>query len=227
MMSGMENNPSFSTIHIAVEADHQQRHTLLDMCQHHERTDVVLLLQPVPFQFQDEAMDTVQEVAAHRVVLASAFFHALFTSGMKESTQNILQILLFSRTLKIHLLKTKCIIDETNFNLFCTRDFGWSRRGTRAVAVRPGSRRENLSVIACISALGLEHVQYRWSANDTGAIDIFVRDLLDGLMDEGVSFFDGVVVATTRQGELKVSGDTILSVLHGANRIGLQEVVEI
>ncbi|POM69827.1 Integrase catalytic core protein [Phytophthora palmivora] len=86
---------------VCVPTEHQQRHTLLDMCQHHERTDVVLLLQPEPFQSQDEAMDTVQEVAAHRVVLASAFFHALFTSGMKESTQNLLQILLSDTILSV------------------------------------------------------------------------------------------------------------------------------
>lgn len=52
--------------------------------------------------------------------------------------------------------------DETNFNLFCTRTYGWSRRGSRAVVVRSGPRGENLSVIACISAHGLEHVEYRW-----------------------------------------------------------------
>ncbi|EGZ25650.1 hypothetical protein PHYSODRAFT_312017 [Phytophthora sojae] len=69
--------------------------------------------------------------------------------------------------------------DETNFNLFCTRTYGWSRRGSRAVVVRSGPRGENLSVIACISAHGLEHVEYR---------------LLDGLMDAGVSMIDCVVV---------------------------------
>ena len=35
-------------------------------------------------------------------------------------------------------------IDKTNFNLFCRRDCGRSRQGTRAVAPRPTSRGKNL-----------------------------------------------------------------------------------
>jgi len=40
--------------------------------------------------------------------------------------------------------------DETNFNLSCTRNYDWSRRGSRAVVVRPGAKGENLSIIACV-----------------------------------------------------------------------------
>jgi len=88
--------------------------------------------------------------------------------------------------------------DETNFNLFCTRNYGWSHRGSRAVVVRPGTKGDNLSIIACVSASGLEHVQFRWGTNDADAIDCFVRDLLVGLMDQGVSLFDvGVVCDNT------------------------------
>jgi hypothetical protein len=71
---------------------------------------------------------------------------------------------------------------------------GWSRKGTRAVVVRPGPRGENLNVIVCISAAGLEHVQYRWGSNDGEAVDVFVRELLDGLMEQGISLFDVVIV---------------------------------
>lgn len=35
-------------------------------------------------------------------------------------------------------------IDETNFNLFCRRECGRSRQGSRAVATRPTSRGENM-----------------------------------------------------------------------------------
>ncbi|KAG1709212.1 hypothetical protein DVH05_028643 [Phytophthora capsici] len=131
----------FSSIHSSVEAQQEQRYKLFSMCQRHELTDVVLLLQPEPLQSQDEAMDDAQEVAAHRVVLATAspFFHALFTSGMKESREISPQIPI------------------------------------------PG-----VSVAAFQELLRYMYV-----------------------------------------GELRVSGDTILSVLHAANRLELEEVVEI
>ncbi|GMF19635.1 unnamed protein product [Phytophthora lilii] len=64
--------------------------------------------------------------------------------------------------------------DETNFNLLCTRNFGWSRRESRAVVVRPGSRGEKLGIIPCISTSGLEHVQYCWGTNYAEAIVTFL-----------------------------------------------------
>ncbi|EGZ22552.1 hypothetical protein PHYSODRAFT_314137 [Phytophthora sojae] len=84
--------------------------------------------------------------------------------------------------------------DETIFNLFCSRTCGWSRRGSRAVVVRPGLKGGNLSVIACISAQGLEGAEFRWGTNNADAIDSFVMTLLDKLMDKGVSMFDVAVV---------------------------------
>ncbi|KAE9037953.1 hypothetical protein PR002_g6285 [Phytophthora rubi] len=98
--------------------------------------------------------------------------------------------------------------DETNFNLFCTRSVGWSRRGSRAVVVHPGPRGDNLSIIACVSASGLEHVQYRWGTNNAEAI---VRELLDGLMDQGVSLFDVVVVCDNASIHASVNEVTRLS----------------
>ncbi|KAL3666429.1 hypothetical protein V7S43_019055 [Phytophthora oleae] len=149
MASRMENSAAqippkstqLSSIHSGAEVQQEQRYKLYSMCQRHELTDVVLLLQPEPLQSQDEAMDDVQEVAAHRVVLATAspFFHALFTSGMKESREISPQIPI------------------------------------------PG-----VPVAAFKELLRYMYV-----------------------------------------GELRVSGDTILSVLHAANRLELQEVVEI
>lgn len=85
-------------------------------------------------------------------------------------------------------------VEETNFNLFCSQNYGWSRRGTRAGVTRPGARGDNLNVVACISSYGLEHVEFRWGANDAEVVDGFVPKLLDGLMDKGVSLFEVVVV---------------------------------
>ncbi|KAG6960801.1 hypothetical protein JG688_00009406 [Phytophthora aleatoria] len=149
MASRMENSAAqlpvastqLSSIHSGAESQQEQRHKLLAMCQRHELTDVVLLLQSEPLQTQDEAMDDVQEVAAHRVILATAspFFHALFTSGMKESQE-----------------------------------------------ISPRVPLPGVPVAAFKELLRYMYI-----------------------------------------GELRVSGDTILSVLHAANRLELQEVVEI
>ncbi|KAG6961005.1 hypothetical protein JG687_00007909 [Phytophthora cactorum] len=149
MASRMENSAAqlpvastqLSSIHSGAESQQEQRHKLLAMCQRHELTDVVLLLQSEPLQTQDEAMDDIQEVAAHRVILATAspFFHALFTSGMKESQE-----------------------------------------------ISPRVPLPGVPVAAFKELLRYMYI-----------------------------------------GELRVSGDTILSVLHAANRLELQEVVEI
>ncbi|EEY58558.1 uncharacterized protein PITG_10648 [Phytophthora infestans T30-4] len=130
-----------SSVHSDAGDQQEQRHKLFAMCQRQELTDVVLLLQPEPLQSQDEAMSDVQEVAAHRVILATAspFFHALFTSGMKES----------------HEISPRVPLPGVPFAAF------------------------------------QEILRYVY------------------------------------MGELRVSGDTILSVLHAANRLELEEVVEI
>ncbi|OWY98423.1 Kelch-like protein 5 isoform X1 [Phytophthora megakarya] len=142
MASRMENSAScsFSSVLSASDAQKQQRLKLLTMCQRQELTDVVLLLQPEPLQCQDETMDNAQQVAAHRVVLASAspFFHALLTGSMKEA-----------------MLQTPVPL--------------------------PGV--------------------------PVAAFDELLRYMYIG--------------------ELRVTGETILSVLHAANRLELQEVVEI
>ncbi|RLN56687.1 hypothetical protein BBP00_00007877 [Phytophthora kernoviae] len=97
MASRMENSAvqittnagQVSAVHSAPCAQQEQRHKLLDMCQRHELTDVVLLLQGDARESEVVGQEVV-EVAAHRVVLATAspFFHALFTSGMKESRES-------------------------------------------------------------------------------------------------------------------------------------------
>ncbi|RLN61287.1 hypothetical protein BBJ28_00011108 [Nothophytophthora sp. Chile5] len=80
-----------SAVRSGVWAQQEQRRKLLELCERQQLTDVVLLLEREPALASDEIMDDgdVEEVAAHRVVLATAspFFHALFTSGMKESRE--------------------------------------------------------------------------------------------------------------------------------------------
>lgn len=46
-------------------------------------------------------------------------------------------------------------VDETNFNIWCSRKFGRSKRGTEAVQKTTASRGPNINIIACMSAEGL------------------------------------------------------------------------
>ncbi|KAG3114664.1 hypothetical protein PI125_g6212 [Phytophthora idaei] len=48
-------------------------------------------------------------------------------------------------------------LDETNFNLWCSRGRGWSARGRRAVQNGVASKGKNIHVIAVISSTGLAY----------------------------------------------------------------------
>ncbi|XP_064483063.1 uncharacterized protein LOC135395906 [Ornithodoros turicata] len=50
-------------------------------------------------------------------------------------------------------------VDETNFNIWCSRSYGRSQRGTKAVRRRVGSKGANINLIACMSSGGLLHWQ--------------------------------------------------------------------
>ncbi|RHY21882.1 hypothetical protein DYB32_010317, partial [Aphanomyces invadans] len=45
-------------------------------------------------------------------------------------------------------------LDETNYNTWCSREYGWSVTGKRAVVKRATSKDENMQVIACIGRGG-------------------------------------------------------------------------
>lgn len=51
--------------------------------------------------------------------------------------------------------KTLVWIDETNFNLFCSRSFGRSARGQRAVKTFASSRGPNLHIVGAMMETGL------------------------------------------------------------------------
>lgn len=71
-------------------------------------------------------------------------------------------------------------IDETNFNLFCRRNFGRSKVGNRAVQTLPASRGPNIHLIGAISM--------------TGEAKIKKSDVKE------LSFLTGVIKMTTRRG---------------------------
>ena len=54
--------------------------------------------------------------------------------------------------------------DETNFNLYCKRSTGRSRRGERAIVKVPNSKGPNLHIIGCISSTALEFWQRKRGA---------------------------------------------------------------
>ena len=69
-------------------------------------------------------------------------------------------------------------IDETNFNLFCRRTQGWSRRGTRAVQDLPSSRGPNLHVIGAISCEGIVMMTKKRGAFKSETCKDWIVDLL-------------------------------------------------
>ena len=55
-------------------------------------------------------------------------------------------------------------IDETNFNLFCRKNFGRRRRGERAVVRLPNSKGPNLHITGAVSNRGLAYWERRRGA---------------------------------------------------------------
>ncbi|KAG2790396.1 hypothetical protein PC129_g6866 [Phytophthora cactorum] len=55
-------------------------------------------------------------------------------------------------------------LDETNFNLWCSRGRGWSRRGQRAVQTSVASKGKNIHVIAVISSTGVAYQESQFGS---------------------------------------------------------------
>lgn len=85
-------------------------------------------------------------------------------------------------------------MDETNFNLFCRRGFGWARQGSRAVAVRPSSKGPNVHLIGAISTDGKEHIQMRRGSFTAESASDFVVELARRLRDRDLNMGDVVLI---------------------------------
>lgn len=69
-------------------------------------------------------------------------------------------------------------MDETNFNLFISRQQGRSKKGSRCSYIAAGSRGSNIHLIGCIGTMGLIHYEIRRGAFKKPQANEFVRNLL-------------------------------------------------
>ena len=105
-------------------------------------------------------------------------FHHRPTSMNSEANKQLRRTYIIALNQFIQEGKDILWIDETNFNLFCRRTQGWSRRGTRAVQDRPSSRGPNLHVIGAISCEGIVMMTKRRGAFRSDACKEWVVDLM-------------------------------------------------
>ena len=68
-------------------------------------------------------------------------------------------------------------MDETNFNLWSARSFGWSKSRERAVENNTG-KGKNIHVVACVSEHGLEYHESRFGSLKAVDCNAFVERLL-------------------------------------------------
>ncbi|KAE9307099.1 hypothetical protein PR003_g21081 [Phytophthora rubi] len=69
-------------------------------------------------------------------------------------------------------------LDETNFNLWCSRGRGWSKRGRRAVQTSVTSKGKNIHVIAVISSTGLAYQESQFGSLTFDLANEFIRRFL-------------------------------------------------
>ncbi|ETW01010.1 hypothetical protein H310_06646 [Aphanomyces invadans] len=86
-------------------------------------------------------------------------------------------------------------LDETNYNTWCSREYGWSVTGKRAVVKRTTSKGENMQVIASIGRGGLVYHESKFGTNRAEHMHEYVRELL-GVLAQYLSL-DDVIVLTT------------------------------
>jgi transposase len=83
------------------------------------------------------------------------------------------------------LRKSLIFIDETNFNLFCRRSKGRSRRGTRAVVKLPNSKGPNIHIIGGMTPAGDLFWERRRGAFRTPQFEEWIRRCFAFLMERG------------------------------------------
>ncbi|KUF91423.1 hypothetical protein AM588_10003104 [Phytophthora nicotianae] len=85
-------------------------------------------------------------------------------------------------------------VDETNFNLWCSRRRGRSLKGKRAVDRNTASKGSNIHVIACISDDGIAYVEKRFGSFTADRCNDFIRRLLTHV-EQSTPLEDVVLVA--------------------------------
>ncbi|GMF43774.1 unnamed protein product [Phytophthora fragariaefolia] len=69
-------------------------------------------------------------------------------------------------------------LDETNFNLWCSRSRGWSARGKRSVQAGVASKGKKIYVVAVISSIGLAYQEAQFGSFTAEMANEFIRRFL-------------------------------------------------
>ncbi|KAK1945605.1 hypothetical protein P3T76_002653 [Phytophthora citrophthora] len=84
-------------------------------------------------------------------------------------------------------------VDETNFNLWCSRRCGRSLKGKRAVDKNTASKGSNIHVIACVSEDGLAYSEKRFGSFTSVKCNEFIYRLLRRI-SKSIPLDDAVLV---------------------------------
>lgn len=85
-------------------------------------------------------------------------------------------------------------IDETNFNLFCRRTRGRSRKGARAVQLLPAARGPNVHLIGGITSAGVVLMQRKRGSYTAVLANTWLEELLHRWEELGNELLDLVIV---------------------------------
>ncbi|KAL1420560.1 hypothetical protein MTO96_004514 [Rhipicephalus appendiculatus] len=85
-------------------------------------------------------------------------------------------------------------IDETNYNIWCSRKFGRSKRGVPAIQTTTATKGANINIIACMSANGVVHwrivERVHWSVFNDFLADVSALVESEEPETEAVFIFD-------------------------------------
>ncbi|KAL1444950.1 hypothetical protein MTO96_045293 [Rhipicephalus appendiculatus] len=91
-------------------------------------------------------------------------------------------------------------LDETNYNIWCSRNFGRATKGQPAVHTTTTTKGANLNIIACMSANGVIHWtavdRVHWAVFNDFLSDVSARVERDEPNTEAVFIFDGAPAHT-------------------------------